>query len=51
MDMRKMGTILARLRHCHRPSTHQAHKQRTTGKITVDDLLAIARAAKSKVNA
>ena len=48
--IRAIGPTLTRLRHCHRPSTHQAHKQSTTGRITVEDLLAIASAAKSKVN-
>jgi hypothetical protein len=46
-----MGTVLVILRQCHPPSIHQAHKQRTTGRITVEDLAAIARAAKSKLKA
>ena len=49
--MKKIGTVLIRLRHCHRPSTHQAQSNSTNGKITVDDLLAIANAAKSNVSA
>ena len=49
-DMRLMGHTLARLRHCHRPSIHHAHRQSTAGRITVDDLLAMASAAKSNVN-
>ena len=45
-----MGSTLATLRQRQRPSIHHAHKQRTTGRITVEDLLAIARAAKIKVS-
>ena len=49
IHMKQTGATLVRMLHRHRPSFHHAHKQRTTGSTTVDDLLAIARAAKSKV--
>jgi hypothetical protein len=49
--IRKSGPSRAKFRHCHRLSTHQAHKQSTTGKMTVEVLLVMASAAKINVSA
>jgi hypothetical protein len=48
--MRKKGIVLLAWRQEERPSSHQAHRQRTSGRITVEDLAAIASAAKIKLN-